>query len=94
MTAQPDNWLKSPSANMASRQRFSVGELLAGRFKITRFIAAGGMGEVYEAQDLELGEPVAIKAIHSEILVDRFLRRSGSRVSILNACRHEVPIGT
>ena len=25
-------------------------------------------------------------------MVDRFLRRSGSRVSILNACRHEVPI--
>jgi len=53
---------------VASRQRFSVGELLAARFKITRFIAAGGMGEVYEAQDLELGEQVAIKAIHSEIL--------------------------
>jgi hypothetical protein len=26
------------------------------------------------------------------VVVDRFLRRSGSRVSILNACRHEVPL--
>ena len=28
-------------------------ELLAGRFSIVRFIARGGMGEVYEAEDLE-----------------------------------------
>ena len=27
-------------------------------------------------------------------VVDRFLRRSGSRVSILNACRHQVPTWT
>src|ERR1700756_13214 len=27
-------------------------------------------------------------------VVDRFLRRSGSRVSILNACRHEVPLAS
>src|SRR5215813_2390305 len=69
MTAQPDLWLKGPGASdAANRQRFCVGELLAGRFRIIRFIAAGGMGEVYEAHDLELGEHVAIKAIHSEIL--------------------------
>jgi eukaryotic-like serine/threonine-protein kinase len=94
MTAQPDNWLKGPSANVASRQRFSVGELLAGRFKITRFIAAGGMGEVYEAQDLELGEHVAIKAIHSEILerpssISQFKREVNlaRKVTHPNVCR-------
>jgi serine/threonine protein kinase len=94
MTAQPDNWLKGPSANVASHQRFSVGELLAGRFKITRFIAAGGMGEVYEAQDLELGEQVAIKAIHSEILdrpdsISQFKREVNlaRKVTHPNVCR-------
>src|SRR5690348_10625395 len=35
------------------------GEVLAGRFRIVRFIAKGGMGEVYEAEDLELHENVA-----------------------------------
>ncbi len=30
------------------------GELLAGRFRIVRFIARGGMGEVYEAEDQTL----------------------------------------
>lgn len=29
-------------------------ELIAGRFKIIRFLERGGMGEVYEAEDLEL----------------------------------------
>src|SRR5437588_2092663 len=63
---RPDH--SSSSTPSQVRQRFSSGELLADRFKIIRFIAAGGMGEVYEADDLELGEHVAIKAIHSEVL--------------------------
>jgi serine/threonine protein kinase/tetratricopeptide (TPR) repeat protein len=36
---------------------------LANRFRILRFISKGGMGEVYEAEDLELREKVAIKTI-------------------------------
>lgn len=43
--------------------RFGAGAVLARRFRIVRFIARGGMGEVYEAEDLELGERVALKAI-------------------------------
>src|SRR6202012_5109826 len=31
--------------------RFQSGQLIAGRFAIVRFIARGGMGEVYEAKD-------------------------------------------
>lgn len=49
-------------------QRLTAGELLAGRFRIVRFIAGGGMGEVYEAEDQELGEQVAVKTIRPEIL--------------------------
>src|ERR1700681_478551 len=30
-------------------QSFSPGDLLSGRFRIVRFLARGGMGEVYEA---------------------------------------------
>lgn len=42
---------------------FSVGEVLNRRFRILRFIAKGGMGEVYEASDVQLGETVALKTI-------------------------------
>ena len=39
------------------------GERIGERYEVRRFIAAGGMGEVYEAFDLELGESVALKTL-------------------------------
>jgi serine/threonine protein kinase len=44
-----------------------VGDLLAHRYKVLRFIGEGGMGEVYEAEDCELRERVALKTILPEI---------------------------
>ena len=35
---------------------FRAGDLLCDRFRVVRFIARGGMGELYEAEDLTLGE--------------------------------------
>ncbi len=43
--------------------RFPPSTIVARRFRIVRFIAHGGMGEVYEAEDPELGERVALKTI-------------------------------
>jgi serine/threonine protein kinase/tetratricopeptide (TPR) repeat protein len=48
----------------------ATGRVLAGRFKLIRFLARGGMGEVYEAEDLELKENVALKLVRPELLVD------------------------
>jgi serine/threonine protein kinase/tetratricopeptide (TPR) repeat protein len=45
------------------KHELSTGEVLAGRFRLVRFIARGGMGEVYEAEDLDLHERVAIKTV-------------------------------
>jgi serine/threonine protein kinase len=43
---------------------FQRGALVAGRYMISRFIARGAMGEVYEAFDRELsGERVALKTV-------------------------------
>src|SRR5262249_55521503 len=55
------------------------GELLAGRFSIVRFIARGGMGAVYEAEDLILRTRVALKCTRSGLraeqgALDRFRR--------------------
>ncbi len=42
---------------------FRVGAVVGGRYKIDRFVARGGMGEVYAARDLELGDIIALKTI-------------------------------
>jgi serine/threonine protein kinase len=44
---------------------FRRGELVGQRYRIKRFIARGGMGEVYEAFDCDLTERVALKTVAS-----------------------------
>src|SRR5207302_6329788 len=58
----------APSAVLSHQPALSPGAILAGRFKVIRFIAEGGMGEVYEAEDLELHEHLAIKILRREVL--------------------------
>jgi tetratricopeptide (TPR) repeat protein len=74
--------------------RLEKGHLLAGRFRVVRFIATGGMGDVYEVDDLELHEGLALKTIRPEVLGDsRALTRFkhevqfAKRVSHPNVCR-------
>lgn len=45
---------------------FGTGEIILGRFRIVRPIGSGGMGDVYEAEDLQLGR-VALKTIRQDI---------------------------
>jgi serine/threonine protein kinase/TolB-like protein len=78
----------------SSVRQFNPDEILAKRFKIVRFIAAGGMGEVYEAEDLELRELVAIKCISQTALAHpnalaRFRREVhlARKVTHANVCR-------
>ena len=55
-----------------------VGQLLAGRFQVERFVAEGGFGLVYRARQLVLDRPVALKVFKpsSEIAGDRFAREA------------------
>ena len=83
----------SPAAIDVS-PRLAAGRRLAGRFVILRFIARGGMGEVYEALDSELGSPVAVKTILPALasnwgVVERFRREVllARRVTHANVCR-------
>jgi serine/threonine protein kinase len=85
------------SVNPADQPRHGhqAGDLLAGRFRIVRFAGAGGMGEVYEAADEELGGTVAIKTIRADRLersaaaLDRFRDEAklARRVTHPNVCR-------
>jgi len=94
------------AAVLDTATNFASGDILAGRFRVTRFLARGGMGEVYEAEDLELHEPVALKTIRPELLGDaRTLERFRREVNLAkkvthpNVCRifdlfrHESPAG-
>ena len=45
--------------------RYETGDLLAGRYRITAFLASGGMGEVYAAVDVEMDRKVALKCIRN-----------------------------
>src|SRR5262245_988158 len=47
-----------------------LGERLAGRFEVLRFLARGGMGAVYEAEDVTLRTRVALKLIRGNIASD------------------------
>src|SRR5688572_14871428 len=68
---------------------FAVGELVASRFRIVRFIAAGGMGEVYEAEDEELHDRVALKTIRPEIARDeQALKRFRREVLLARKVTH------
>ena len=74
--------------------RVAVDQVLAGRFRVVRFIARGGMGEVYEAEDQVLHERVALKTIRPEVAgdsrtMDRFLREVhlARTVTHPNVCR-------
>jgi hypothetical protein len=56
---------QSPSAEDAGLPTLiQIDSLVAGRYRIKRFVARGGMGEVYEAWDVLLAERVALKTIN------------------------------
>src|SRR5690606_5174087 len=71
-----------------------VGTILADRYRIQRFIARGGMGEVYEAYDRVLRERIALKTVAASVSDSpRAVRRLmaevqlARRVSHPNVCR-------
>jgi len=80
------NFLESPpfSASLLAR-----GDVLCHRYEIVKFLGAGGMGEVYEAADRELGEHVALKLIHHDAGIhERELARFRGEVQLARRVTH------
>jgi predicted Ser/Thr protein kinase len=82
------------SAAPEDEGRFVPGTLLGGRYRIIGLLGRGGMGEVYRATDLTLGQSVALKFLPEEAsrnqrLLERFHGevRVARLVSHPNVCR-------
>src|SRR5213594_1953410 len=55
---QAGSFLSKPVIELPKSERFAAGSIIAGRFKIVRLLGKGGMGEVFEAQDVKLRRQV------------------------------------
>ncbi len=89
---------RGTSSSGAETQRFPPGTLIASRYRVVARLGKGGMGEVFRADDLILGQPVALKflpdaAVNNPGLLARFYDevRIARQVTHPNVCRvHDI----
>ncbi len=79
--------MSAAEAQKPDPERAIVGSVIARKFRLVRLLGVGGMGSVYEAEDLLLGRRVALKVMKPEIvsndgLVQRFVREARAADSI------------
>jgi serine/threonine protein kinase len=82
------------SSDSLDEGRFPAGTILSERYRILGLLGRGGMGEVYRANDLKLGQLVALKFLPESMArnSDRIARfhaevRIARKVSHPNVCR-------
>jgi serine/threonine protein kinase len=61
---------------------FNPGQIVSGRYRIERFLNRGGMGEVYEVEDLELRQRIALKTLLPEIADTRSIARFKQEINL------------
>jgi hypothetical protein len=82
------------SSDSVDQGRFAPGTVLLERYRVIGLAGRGGMGEVYRADDLTLGQPVALKFLPAGLSADgaRLARfhnevRTARQVSHPSVCR-------
>ena len=93
-TARVDGDVRFTPRPVAPDAQFAPGAIIAGRYRISGILGAGGMGEVYRADDTKLGQPVALKFLPARLARDPLLLarlhdevRHGRQVAHPNVCR-------
>jgi serine/threonine protein kinase len=76
-----------PTVSPRSPSSTAPASVLAGKYRLGPIVGVGSFGIVYEAENLELGEKVAIKCLRPEALLDgdvvrRFAREAKAAASI------------
>ena len=84
----------TPRQKRGPDAQFAPGTVVAGRYRIAGILGAGGMGEVYRADDVKLDQPVALKFLPARLARDPILLarlhdevRLGRQVAHPNVCR-------
>jgi hypothetical protein len=68
---------------------FRSGDVVGNRYRVLKFVARGGMGEVYEAYDRDLQERVALKTVLSTACDgQRAVRRLKAEVQLAHRVSH------
>ena len=76
-------------ADESQKARFTPGMTLNKRYRIIGQLGKGGMGEVYRADDLKLGHPVALKFLTEKLSNDKaMLARFHSEVAMAHRVTH------
>ncbi|MBD3235940.1 MAG: SUMF1/EgtB/PvdO family nonheme iron enzyme [Candidatus Eisenbacteria bacterium] len=83
-----DGFLTEPAVvRIAGAEPFRPGRTI-GPYRLTRRIASGGTGTVYEAEQADLGRSVAVKVMHRGLLSEAAVRRFEYEAEILAHLRH------
>ena len=74
--------------------RLTEGLTVDGRYRLERRLGSGGMADVWLAQDVELGRPIAIKVLHDRFAQDaQFVERFRREAAAAAGLKHPNVVG-